>query len=131
MKTRVAVAAAVLLPLFADIVQAHHSFATFDQTQEKTLTGTVKELQWTNPHIWVQLLVKNPATGEVVEWAIEGGSPNGLSRQGWSRSSLKAGDAVVIVIHPLKDGSNGGSLMKVSVNGMPIGVKTASTPPAQ
>jgi hypothetical protein len=100
---------------------AHHSFATFDQTQVKTLVGTIKEVQWTNPHIWVQLLVKNPTSGDVVEWSIEGGSPNGLSRQGWKRSSLNAGDTVEMTIHPLKDGSNGGSLMGVSVNGKPIG----------
>ena len=109
---------------------AHHSFATFDQTQEKTLVGTIKEVQWTNPHIWVQVLVKNPATGDVVEWSIEGGSPNGLSRQGWKRSTLNAGDPVEMVIHPLKDGSNGGSLVRVSVNGKPIGGPRPAPPPA-
>ncbi len=109
---------------------AHHSFATFDQTQEKTLVGTIKEVQWTNPHIWVQVLVKNPSTGDVVEWSIEGGSPNGLSRQGWKRSTLNAGDAVEMVIHPLKDGSNGGSLVRVSVNGKPVGTPRGEPPPA-
>jgi len=83
--------------------------------------GTVKEVQWTNPHIWVQMLVKNPTTGTVVEWSIEGGSPNALGRQGWKRSSLHAGDTVEMVIHPLKDGSNGGSLVRVSVNGVLVG----------
>jgi len=122
MKTQQAtLASAVLSALLAQAVWAHHSFATFDTAQQKTLVGTIKEVQWTNPHIWVQVLVKNDATGEMVEWSIEGGSPNGLSRQGWRRSSLKAGDPVEIVIHPLKNGSNGGSLMKVSVNGKPIG----------
>lgn len=119
--TRVIVAAAFLSGLAGGTASAHHSFATFDQSQEKTLVGTIKEVQWTNPHIWVQVLVKNPATGEVVEWSIEGGSPNGLSRQGWKRSTLNAGDAVEMVIHPLKDGSNGGSLVRVSVNGKLVG----------
>ena len=118
-KTKVLVAA--VLVSVAGLVQAHHSFATFDQTQQKTLVGTIKEVQWTNPHIWVQVLVKGEPSGAVVEWSIEGGSPNGLSRQGWKRSSLNAGDAVEMVIHPLKDGSNGGSLIKVSVNGKPVG----------
>jgi len=106
---------------------AHHSFATFDQTKETTLVGTIKEVQWTNPHIWVQVLVKSPA-GEVVEWSIEGGSPNGLSRQGWKRTSLNAGDPVEMVIHPLKDGSNGGSLVRVSVNGKIIGAPRPPPP---
>ncbi len=126
MKTRAAIAAAAVLSLLAEAAPAHHSFATFDQAQEKTLVGTIKEVQWTNPHIWVQILVKTPE-GAVVEWSIEGGSPNGLARQGWRRSSLKAGDQVEIVIHPLKNGSNGGSLMRVSVDGKPIG---GARPPA-
>ena len=118
MKTKVLVA--TVLVSVAGLVEAHHSFATFDQTKETTLVGTIKEVQWTNPHIWVQVLVKMPS-GEAVEWSIEGGSPNGLSRAGWKRSSLNAGDPVEMVIHPLKDGSNGGSLVRVSVNGKLIG----------
>jgi hypothetical protein len=121
MKTRVALAASLACVLFCSAAWAHHSFATFDQAKEKTLVGTIKEVQWTNPHIWVQVLVKNPETGQTIEWSIEGGSPNGLTRQGWKRSSLKAGDPVEITVHPLKDGTNGGSLMKVSVKGTPIG----------
>jgi hypothetical protein len=109
--------AAVLSVVLANIASAHHSFAMFDQQKEMTLDGTLKELQWTNPHIWVQVLVKDPATGKDVEWSVEGGSPNNLSRKGWSRNSMKAGDKVVIVIHPLKNGENGGSLVKVTVNG--------------
>ncbi len=100
---------------------AHHSFATFDQNHTVTLVGTVKEVQWTNPHIWVQVMVKSPDTGQTVEWSIEGGSPNGLNRAGWKRTSIKPGDAIEITIHPLKDGSNGGSLMTVKVNGQPVG----------
>lgn len=103
------------------IASAHHSFATFDQNNTKTLVGTVKEVQWTNPHIWVQVLVKSPETGETVEWSIEGGSPNGLNRAGWKRTSIKPGDAIEITIHPLKDGSHGGSMMMVKVNGQQIG----------
>lgn len=120
MKTRVSIAAVVLSALVSG-AYAHHSFATFDEQQQKTLVGTVKEFQWTNPHTWLQVLVKDPATGQVVEWSIEGGSPNGLSRQGWRRSSIKPGDQVEVTIHPLKNGANGGSLMRVSVNGQVIG----------
>jgi Family of unknown function (DUF6152) len=107
---------AVLAVLLSSSASAHHSFAMFDNQKETTLNGTIKELQWTNPHIWIQVLVGDPA-GKVVEWSIEGGSPNNLARKGWSRNSIKAGDKVAIVIHPLKNGENGGSLMKVTVNG--------------
>lgn len=129
MKATRVVAAAFLSALAGATAGAHHSFATFDQSQEKTLVGTIKEVQWTNPHIWVQVLVKNVTTGEVVEWSIEGGSPNGLSRQGWKRSTLNTGDAVEMVIHPLKDGSNGGSLVRVSVNGKLVGGPRPNPPP--
>ena len=136
MKNRNAIALAIAGALWLGVASAHHSFATFDQTTTKTLVGTVKEVQWTNPHIWVQLLVKDPKTGQVSEWSIEGGSPNGLSRQGWKRSSIKAGDAAEITIHPLKDGTNGGSLMRVMVNGQPVGRQLAAaaapaSPPAE
>jgi hypothetical protein len=99
---------------------AHHSFAMFDNQKQMTLEGTVKEFQWTNPHTWIQVMVKDKS-GKDVEWSIEGGSPNGLSRQGWKRTSLKPGDKATVIIHPLKDGSNGGSLMTVSVNGQKVG----------
>jgi hypothetical protein len=106
--------------LMAAPASAHHSFAMFDNQKNMTLEGTVKEFQWTNPHSWIQVMVKDKA-GKDVEWSIEGGSPNGLSRQGWKRTSLKPGDKATLEIHPLKDGSNGGSLVTVSVNGQRIG----------
>jgi hypothetical protein len=123
MKTRCSAIAAAILSatMISGASHAHHSFATFDEQQTKTLVGTVKEFQWTNPHTWLQVLVKDPATGQVVEWSIEGGSPNGLSRSGWRRSSIKPGDQVEVLIHPLKNGQNGGSLMRVSVDGKVIG----------
>jgi len=93
----------------------------FDMKAEKKLVGTVKEVQWTNPHIWLQVLVMDEKTGAPVEWSLEGGSPNGLTRAGWHRSSIKAGDAIEVTIHPLKDGTNGGSIGRVMVNGQPIG----------
>jgi hypothetical protein len=114
-------AVSLLLAGWAVGASAHHSFAMFDQTQTKTLVGTVKQVQWTNPHIWVQVLVKDAKTGQPVEWSIEGGSPNVLNRQGWKRNSMKEGDAIEITIHPLKDGTNGGSMMKVLINGQPLG----------
>jgi hypothetical protein len=91
---------------------AHHSFAMFDSAKEVTLVGTIKEFQWTNPHTWIQINVPD-ASGKLVEWSIEGGSPNGLARRGWKSTSLKPGEKVTLTTHPMKDGSAGGSLMKV------------------
>jgi len=120
MKTAIFSAAAVVT-VFAATASAHHSFAMFDQTKQVKLEGTLKELQWTNPHIWVQVMAPDPATGKDVEWSIEGGSPNGLSRRGWTRNLMKAGDKVSVVIHPLKNGDHGGSLMNITVNGKTVG----------
>jgi hypothetical protein len=89
---------------------AHHSFAMFDTTKEVTLAGTIKEFQWTNPHTWIWLEVHSPR-GDVETWGIEGSSPNNLAREGWNKSSLSSGDTVTLVIHPLKDGSKGGSFV--------------------
>ncbi|MGZ3274086.1 MAG: DUF6152 family protein [Caulobacteraceae bacterium] len=104
---------------------AHHAFAMFDTNREVMLEGTVKEFQWTNPHTWVQLLVKDSG-GKEVEWSIEGSSPNNLARFGWTRNSLKSGDHVQAVVHPLKDGSIGGSLVKITVNGQVVGAAKPS-----
>ena len=113
--------AAVVLALGAVPAAAHHSFAIFDNQKNVTVEGTVKEFQWTNPHSWVHLLVTDPTTGKQVEWSIEGASPNALSRQGWKRTSLKPGDKAAIVIHPLKDGTTGGSLVSATVDGVRVG----------
>ena len=99
---------------------AHHSYAMFDMTKNVTIEGTVKDFQWTNPHTFVQLDVKD-AAGKDTNYAIETSSPNALYRQGWTRKSAKAGDHAVIVMHPLRDGSTGGSLVTMVVNGKKIG----------
>lgn len=115
--------AAVALPCLATLPAfAHHSYTMFDMDKSVTLEGTVKEVQWTNPHIWLQLLVKDAATGKEVEWSIEGASPNMLSRAGWTRHSLNSGDRAVVVLHPVKEGGKGysGSLAAVTVNGKKI-----------
>ena len=76
---------------------AHHSFAAeFDITKPVTLAGKVTKLEWTNPHAYVYVDVQDPQTGAVTNWEIEMGSPNGLTRLGWTRNVLKSGDAVMI-----------------------------------
>ncbi len=104
---------------FATSAGAHHSFAMFDGDKDQTIEGVVKEFQWTNPHIWVQVNVVGP-DGKVVEYSIEGGSPNALRRQGWSKDTMKSGDRIVMKIHPFKDGAPGGSFVSATVNGSPL-----------
>lgn len=113
-------AAALAATAGATSAWAHHSFALFDAHKSMTLEGQVKEFQWTNPHTWIQLIVMDQA-GKEVEWSIEGQSAATMARQGWSRAALKPGDHAIVVIHPLKDGTRGGSLVSATVNGQEIG----------
>jgi hypothetical protein len=90
---------------FAAPLCAHHSFAAqFDGSKPITLLGMVTKVEWRNPHIWVYLDVKN-ADGSVTAWQCEGGAPNALTRQGWSRASLESGEPLTIEGYLAKDGS--------------------------
>jgi hypothetical protein len=95
-------------------LSAHHSFAPFNMDTEKTISGTVKKFDWTNPHTWIWVDVANDKGG-VDTWGIEGMSPNFLGRRGWTKNSLKAGDKVTIVIRPLRDGSPGGMFVRATL----------------
>jgi hypothetical protein len=120
---RLFVLLAIALGLSTVAPAAHHSAAMFDAGKQITLTGRVKEFQWTSPHCWIQLLVPDPArpNAKPVEWGIEMDNPVGLSRHGWKPGSLKTGDTIVVVAHPLRDGSRGGQVVSVSKDGKPIG----------
>jgi hypothetical protein len=84
---------------------AHHSFAAeYDATKSVTLQGTVTKVEWMNPHIWVYLDAKDDS-GATAKWQCEGGAPNALTRQGWTRTSLKTGDQVTVEGFRSKDGS--------------------------
>ena len=91
--------------LSSTIALAHHSNAMFDKSQVRQVTATVREFQWTNPHIWIQVLIENE-DGEQEEWSIEGGGPNTLFRKGWRPNSFKPGDVVEFKLFPMHDGSN-------------------------
>ncbi len=93
--------------LLAATASAHHSTAMFDMNKDVTLSGTIKQFQWTNPHTWIVFEVPN-SKGGMDEYGIEGMSPNYLARNGWSKHTLRPGDRVVLTIHPLKDGRKGG-----------------------
>jgi len=98
--------AAIAMLLVAQPMLAHHSATMFDDTRTVELKGTVKELQWSNPHIWLQIVVEEK--GVAREWSIEGGSPNTLSRRGWRATTFKPGDAVTVRVNPMKDGTAAG-----------------------
>jgi hypothetical protein len=102
-------------------VSAHHSGAMFDDEKVVELTGTIKELQWTNPHIWIQVVVDKD--GKKTEWSVEGGSPNSLSRRGWKATTFKPGDAVSMRVSPMKDGTAAGNFIgaKFAATGQTIG----------
>lgn len=105
MNTKPFMIGAFLVVTAALPVSAHHSFAAeFDTSKPVTLTGAVTKLEWTNPHIWVYLDVKDDQ-GTQQRWQCEGGPPNTLTRNGWSKDSLKANDQVTIDGWLAKDGS--------------------------
>jgi hypothetical protein len=106
------VAAALALP--AGRALAHHSFAVFDMQAQKTITGTIKRVDWTNPHIWIWMDVTNDKGGMDI-YGFEGMSPNFLNRRGWTRTTLKAGDTLTVVYRPLRDGTNGGMFMSTKL----------------
>ena len=98
------VTATCLLTMVHPIL-GHHSFAAeFDQTKTVMLKGAVTKLEWFNPHIWLYLDVKDDQ-GNLTRWQCEGGAPNTLTRNGWSKNSLKPGDQIVIDGYLAKDGS--------------------------
>ena len=118
----------MLLLSSAAPLRAHHSFAAFDRAKQVTLRGTVKELQWSTPHAWIQIVVTDDR-GRQTEWGLECGSPNMMARTGWSRTTVKAGDRVVAVANPLKDGRPNGSLVRITLpDGRVLGPGDAPAP---
>ena len=104
---------ALLLTLVPLAASAHHSPAMFDMQQRLPMTGTVKEFQWTNPHSYIQLLVKDTA-GVEVEWSLEMAAPTYLYNNGWRPSTLKPGQQISITMSPLVNGSEGGLVWEVT-----------------
>ena len=113
-RVMVAIGGALVLSAAGAPASAHHSFAMFDRTKEVTLQGTIKDFQFQNPHAWIQITVPNAQGGEV-EWGIECGAPAMMLRTGWRSTTLKAGDKVTLLMHPLKDGRPSGSLIRATL----------------
>ena len=110
MKIRTLSLAIVAAVAFATPAFAHHSFAMFDSEKLITFKATVKQLEWTNPHSWLRVMIPDQA-GQSREWGLEMGPPARQIQRGWKPDSLKPGDSVTVDIHPLRDGSRGGQLV--------------------
>src|SRR5512146_187432 len=107
-----AIAAAMALAWAAPAV-AHHSFSMFDHEKMVSITGTVKEFEFTNPHAWIHLVAADEQ-GKTFDWAFEMGSVGQITAQGWKRDSIKPGDKITVSMHPLKDGSHGGQYVSAT-----------------
>jgi hypothetical protein len=102
-----AILALGILVSAANIAIAHHGYAVFNTSTQATVSGTVKQFVWMNPHTWLWLNVQNNQGGVDV-WGFEGMSPNFLGRRGWTRTSLKPGDQITITFYPFKSPSQKG-----------------------
>jgi len=109
---RIAFLAAAASLAFGSTVSAHHSTAMFDFSKTIEISGTVKDFEWTNPHTWTNVTVEG---GKSAVYGLEGMSPNYLSRNGWTKRTLKPGDKVQFAVHPLKDGRKGGFMVSAKL----------------
>lgn len=118
----ICVAALLASTLLASRAPAHHSPAMFDQQQRLTLQGTVRTFLWTNPHSYIQLVVRDEKGAER-EWSIETAAPMYLQQAGWKPSTLKQGDIIEVVIAPLRKQGKmpGGLLVEARRDGQLIG----------
>jgi hypothetical protein len=119
----------MLTSLICSSALAHHSAAGFDVSKEMILSGVVRQLQWTNPHSYLQLLVADDAGG-TVEWSVEVSPPNLAARAGWTKDTLKAGDKVMLVVHPMKTGGHRGELVSATLpDGRVLMMRPPGLPP--
>jgi hypothetical protein len=108
------------MSLIGSAAFAHHSFAMFDNTRKIDVKGTVKDVQWTNPHVWVDMVVME--NGQQKTYGFEGGAVAVLKKFGWTKDMVKAGDTITLTAHPFKDGKAGGSIDFVTLaDGRKIG----------
>jgi len=115
--------------------RAHHSFSMFDTATPVTLTGVVSSVEWTNPHVYIELDLTEPVKG-ARHWSIELGSRSILQRGGWKFNSVRKGDKVTAIVSPLKSGEPGSLLTRITLpdgrvlgNGGPTGVGPGITAP--
>jgi hypothetical protein len=110
-------AAAAILLLATLRISAHHAFAAeYDENKRVTVSGTVTRFKWTNPHAWLYVDGKDES-GKVTSWSFEMGSPNGLTKRGWTSAELKEGDQVTVQGFGAKDESNVANASTVTLPG--------------
>ena len=109
----IAAAACASLCALAGSASAHHAFNMYDNSKYVTLTGTVKTWTWKNPHAMIDFVADKPGGG-TEQWSVECSSPNIIGRKGWSVESIKVGDKLPITLHPMKDGSLYGLMVKTT-----------------
>jgi hypothetical protein len=129
MSPRVILLAASLILSFGGMAAAHHSNAAYDLDNPKTIEGTVKTVNWTNPHITFVVEPDAKTGDQPASWVFEVSSPGVLTRSSWTKRSLQPGDHAVFNYAPLRDGNPGGFLLKVT---LPSGqeLSYSLTPPA-
>ena len=103
---------------------AHHSPIVFDRTRQITITGTVTEFRWGNPHSWIHIDVADK-DGNVGNWAVEMDPASHLAREGWRSSTLKPGDKISVTVFPLRNDEKGGQYISVT---LPDGTKLGRAP---
>jgi len=116
--------AALAVALISMPAAAHHSFAAeYDSTKVVKLTGNVTRVDWQNPHAYFYIDVKNPETGRVENWAFEMGAPSVIAKQGWTKTTLKIGDVIIVEGTRAKDGGTHGNARSVYMasNGKKLG----------
>jgi hypothetical protein len=129
--TRLTIAAAFAAALLAVTpALAHHSFAMFDTSKQVSLTGVVKDFQYTNPHSWLIVTVTD-AEGKTTDWGFESEGPSTLLRAGIKKSSLPIGDKVTVKGMPMRDGRPAGALISVTkADGSVLVFRNGGPPPA-
>ena len=95
---------------------AHHSTAMFDQSKVVSRSGTIKQLEWVNPHVWLHVTLTDQS-GRKAVWSFEAGSPLQLQQLGWKPESFHPGGKIEVGFRPMRDGSRGGQLMNVTPSG--------------
>ncbi len=95
-------------------VWAHHSGAMFDRAKVQKLEGTIVKYDYVNPHSWITITVPGPQ-GKPVMWGVEGFTPNAMKSWGLTPNTVKPGDKLVVTVHPLRDGRNGGSMIEITL----------------